>query len=154
MTVTDTEIGHARPARSPNTKAAINYLAASGAVAITINEIDVVCAFRVGTKTLARSVATFWIMEVDSKPVVAPARKIAGKSRGAAEAIAALHRAATDLWAVLTPNDAATKRAGDAARRIEEYMASLRQTGKMREFTRAYKARRLAASTQGKGFMS
>jgi hypothetical protein len=46
------------------------------------------------------------------------------------------------------------KRAGDAARRIEEYVESMRAAGAMREFTRAYKARRLAASTQGKGFMS
>jgi hypothetical protein len=35
MTMTDTEIGHARPARSPDTKAAIAYLTTSGATAIT-----------------------------------------------------------------------------------------------------------------------
>ena len=80
MTVTDVEIGHARPARSPNTKAAINYLEASGATAITITitAVDGVCSFRVGSKLLARSVAIFWIMQVDAKPVVTSARKIAG----------------------------------------------------------------------------
>jgi hypothetical protein len=36
MTVTDIEIGHGRPARSPDTRAAIKYLEASGATAITI----------------------------------------------------------------------------------------------------------------------
>jgi hypothetical protein len=35
MTVTDVEIGHARPARSPNT-----YLEASGATAITVTGHD------------------------------------------------------------------------------------------------------------------
>jgi len=35
-----TDGGHARPARSPDTKAALDYLIASGAVAITITERD------------------------------------------------------------------------------------------------------------------
>src|SRR5258707_1857020 len=82
MTVTDVEIGHARPARSPDTKAAIAYLGASGATAISVIETEAGCTFRVGTKLLARSVAIFWIMEVDAKPVVALARKIAGNGAG------------------------------------------------------------------------
>jgi len=40
MTMTDAEIGHARSARSSDTKAAIEYLRASGATAIIIIEID------------------------------------------------------------------------------------------------------------------
>jgi hypothetical protein len=144
-----------RPAaRSPDTKAAIAYLAASGATAITITEVDGVCTFRIGTKLLARSVAIFWIMEVDAKPVVASARKIAGKGSGGDAAVAALHRAANDLRAVLTPHDVAMSRAGHAAGRIEEYMASMRARGAMQEFTRAYKRRRAEAAANGKGFMS
>jgi len=150
MTVTDVEIGHARPARSPDTKAAINYLTASGATAITITEINGVCAFHVGTKMLARSVAIFWIMEVDAKPVVASARKGAGGDA----AVAALHRAAFDLRAVLTPNDVAMSRAGQAAGRIEQYIDSMRAKGAMREFTRAYKRRRMEAEANGQGFMT
>jgi hypothetical protein len=114
MTLTDVEIGHARPARSPDTKAAINYLVASGTTAINLTEADGVCAFHIGSKMIARSVAIFWIMEVDAKPVVTSARKIAGKSQGAAEAIAALHRAASDKRAMLTPHDVAMARAGNA----------------------------------------
>ena len=45
MTMTGVDIGHARPARSSDTKVAINYLIASGATAITIAEIDGVCSF-------------------------------------------------------------------------------------------------------------
>jgi hypothetical protein len=44
MTDLDVGTGHARPAqRSPDTKAAIDYLIASGATAITITEHDGVC---------------------------------------------------------------------------------------------------------------
>jgi hypothetical protein len=82
-----------RPAaRSSDTKAAIAYLTASGATAITVTEVDDgTCTLRIGTKMLARSVAIFWIMEVDAKPVVASARKIAGKAAGDDAAVAALH---------------------------------------------------------------
>jgi hypothetical protein len=154
MTVTDTEIGHARPPRSPNTKAAINYLIASGATAITITEVDGVCAFRVGTKLLARSVAIFWIMEVDAKPVVALARKIAGKGAGGDAAISALHEAASDIRATLTAHSVAISRAANAAARIEEYIDNLHARGAMRIFTKGYKVRRLAAKQRGENFMT
>jgi hypothetical protein len=47
MPTTDLDVGtgHARPARSPDTKAAIKYLIASGATAIMITEHDGVCSF-------------------------------------------------------------------------------------------------------------
>jgi hypothetical protein len=154
MRVTDVEIGHARPARSPDTKAAINYLVASGATAITITEIDGICTFRIGSKMLARSVAIFWIMEVDAKPVVASARKIAGKGAGAAEAIAALHRAASDRRAVLTEHQTAISRATDAAAKLNRYLDSLQGSGALREFTRMYKRRRIEAAANRQGFMT
>jgi len=43
MTMTDVDTGHARPAISPGTKPAIEYVIASGAAAITIAEHDGVC---------------------------------------------------------------------------------------------------------------
>src|SRR5260221_1218116 len=67
------------PTRSLDTKAAINYLIASGATAISVIETEAGCTFRIGAKLLARSVALFWIMEVDAKPAVTPERKIASK---------------------------------------------------------------------------
>ena len=57
MTMTHVEIGHGRPARSPDTKAAVAYLAASGAVAISIVEIDGVCTIRTGNKILPDAAA-------------------------------------------------------------------------------------------------
>jgi hypothetical protein len=141
------------PTRSPDTKAAINYLIASGATAISVIETEAGCTFRIGAKLLARSVAIFWIMEVDAKPVVTSARKIAGKGAGGDAAVAALHRAATDLRAVLTPNDVAMTRAGNAAAKLDRYLDSLQGSGALREFTRMYKRRRTEAKAAGLGFM-
>jgi hypothetical protein len=152
--VTDVEIGHARPVRSPDTKAAIAYLTASGAVAISVIATETGCTFRIGTKMLARSVATFWIMEVDSKPVVTSARKIAGKGAGGDAAVAALHRAASDKRAVLTEHQAAMTRAGNAAAKLDRYLDSLQGSGALREFTRMYKRRRIEAKAAGLGFMT
>ncbi len=45
-------------------------------------------------------------------------------------------------------------RAGDAAGRIEQHMELLRRTGRLREFTRMYKRRRIAAAANGQGFKS
>jgi hypothetical protein len=142
------------PPRSPDTKAAINYLIASGATAISVIETEAGCTFRIGAKLLARSVAIFWIMEVDAKPVVTSARKIAGKGAGGDAAVAALHRAATDLRAVLTPNDVAMTRAGNAAAKLDRYLDSLQGSGALREFTRVYKRRRTEAKAAGLGFMT
>jgi hypothetical protein len=145
----------ARPAAgSPDTKAAIAYLVASGATAITITEVDGVCTFRIGTKMPARSVAIHWIMQVDAKPVVDRARKIAGKAAGGNAAISALHQAATDLRVTLTPHDVAISRATNAAAKLDRYLDSLQGSGALREFTRMYKRRRIEAKAAGLGFMT
>jgi hypothetical protein len=138
--------------RSPDTKAAINYLEASGATAITITEVDGVCAFRIGSKMLARSVAIYWIMQVDAKRVVDRARKIAGNGAGGNAAISALHQAANDTRATLTPHDVAMARAGSATAKLDRYLDSLQGSGALKEFTRMYKRRRIEAKAAGLGF--
>jgi hypothetical protein len=152
--MTDVEISGARPAKAPDTKAAITYLIASGATAISIVEIEGACAFRVGQKINPNAISVHWLNRSNATAISRQARKHAGVSPDAVTAGRALARAATDQRVTLTPHDVAMSRAGQAAGRIEEYIESLRQTGKMREFTRAYKAKRMAAATQGKGFMS
>jgi hypothetical protein len=154
MTVTDVEIGHARPARSPDTKAAINYLVASGATAITITEIDGVCSFTSGHKIDPHAVSVQWLLESEARALLKLARKHAGKSPDVATAMQALKQAAADQRTTLTPHAAAISRAGDAAGRIDRYMESLRGTGVLKEFNRAYKKRRMAAATRGEGFMT
>jgi hypothetical protein len=54
-------------AKSPNRKRTMEYLAASGATAISIIEIDGVCTFRVGTKIDPRAVSVQWITEANAR---------------------------------------------------------------------------------------
>jgi hypothetical protein len=111
MTMT-ADIGHTRPTRSPDTKAAINYLIASGAVAITITEHDGVCSFNVGHKIDPRAVSVQWLPETQAWAIVKQARQDAGRSPDAATAARALAQAAADHRTTLTPNDVAISRAG------------------------------------------
>jgi hypothetical protein len=149
-----TDVGYARPARSPDTKAAINYLIASGAVAISITEHDGVCAFHVGHKIDPRAVSVQWLPEPKARAIVKHARQDAGRSPDAATAARALAQAAADHRQTLTPHEVAITRARDASRKIEQYMQSLRGTGALKEFNRAYKQHRMAATARGEGFMS
>jgi hypothetical protein len=149
-----TDVGHARPARSPDTKAAIEYLIAPGAVAITITEHDGVCTFQVGHKIDPRAVSVHWLPEPKGRAIIRQARRFAGKSPNAATAAAALQRAAAECGVTLTPHDAAISRAGDAATRLDRYMESLRGSGMLKEFNRAFKLRRMAATACGEGFMN
>ena len=45
-------------------------------------------------------------------------------------------------------------RAGEAAAKLDRYMDSLRGTGVLREFNRAFKRRRMEAMLNGRGFMN
>src|SRR5437879_6258403 len=154
MTMTDVEIGHARPARSQDTKAAINYLIASGAVAISITEHDGVCAFHLGHKIDPHAVSVQWLPETQALAIVRQARRDAGRSPDAATVARAVAQAAADHRQTLTPHDAAISRAGDAATRLDRYMESLRGRGVLKEFNRAFKLRRMAATACGEGFMA
>jgi hypothetical protein len=89
-------------------------------------------------------------MQSDARAVVTLARKLAGNG----DAIAALHRAASEKRATLTPHDTVMARAGDAAKRLDAYIDGLRARGAMKEFTKAYRRHRLAAMERGEGFMT
>jgi hypothetical protein len=140
--------------RSTDTKAAVAYLIASGAVAISIVENETGCAFRIGTKIDPRAASVHWLPEAKARPVLKAARRGAGKSPDIATAISALHKTGADLKVTLTPHATAMMRASEAAKRLDQYMASLRGTGVLREFTKAYRRKRLAAGLRGEGFMS
>src|ERR1700716_2777920 len=106
MTDVDVGTGHARPAqRSPDTKAAVEYLIAFGATAITIVEIDGVCAFHTGHKIDPRAVSVQWLPETHARAVVRQARRDAGRNPDAATAARALAQAAADHRQTLTPDD-------------------------------------------------
>jgi hypothetical protein len=154
MTVTDVDIGDARTARSPDTKAAIKYLEASGCSAICVIETDTGCSFRVGTKIDPHAVSVHWLPETNARAIVTQARRDAGRNPDAATATRALAQAAADQRVTLTPHHVAMARAGEATRRLDAYIESLRARGAMKEFTKAYRRQRLAAAASGKGFMT
>jgi hypothetical protein len=134
-------------------KAALKYLEASGAAPIFITEVDGVATIRTGSKVDPRAVVVFWTM-ADAKPVVACARRIAGKNQNVDDAVVSLRKAAVECRATLTPHGVAISRARVAAERLDAFMSSMRGTGVLKEFTRTYKRRRIAAAERGKGFMS
>jgi hypothetical protein len=139
--------------RLPDTKAALAYLAASGAAPIFVTEVGDVATIRTGSKVDPRAVVVFWTM-ADAKPVVACARRIAGKNQNVDDAVVSLRKAAVECRATLTPHDVVMARAHVAAERLDRFMSSMRGTGVLKEFTRTYRLRRVAAAERGKGFMS
>jgi hypothetical protein len=144
-----------RPNRSPDTKAAIAYLIAADTTAISVIETETGRAlFRVGTKIDPDATAIYWIAGQAAIAVARRARRLAGANPRGDEAIAALRQAAAEKRATLTEHATAMARAGSAAQRLDEYMASVRGTGVLKEFNRAYKRRRMAATARGEAFMT
>jgi hypothetical protein len=137
--------------RSPDTKAALRYLACSGANAISITKGIGGVVIAVGYK--ADAVAIFWLPSDKARGVAARARKLAGGSRDVESVIAALREAATQCRATLTEHDTAMVRANAMAKRLDAFMSSMTGTGVLREFNRTYKARRQAAFARGERFM-
>jgi hypothetical protein len=145
----------ARPAaRSSDTKAAVAYLIASGATAIAIIENVKGCSFKVGSKSSARAAVVYWLREDEAAPVMRKARRHAGRNPDITMAETALHRAAADQRVTLTEHATAMMRAGEAANRLDQFMDGLRGTGRLREFNRMFKRRRMEAMLNGRGFMS
>jgi hypothetical protein len=89
--------------RSPD-KPALDYLRASGAAPIFVTETDDVATIRTGSKVDPRAVVVFWIAEVDAKPVVKVARRLAGKDQNVGDAVVSLKKAAVECRATLTPH--------------------------------------------------
>jgi hypothetical protein len=104
----------------------------------------------VGSKIDPRAVSVQWLPKMNARAVVKLARRYAGASPDAVGALAALHQAAADQRVTLRPHVTAMSRAGDAAGRIQEYIDSMRAKAAMREFTRAYKRRRIEAAANGR----
>jgi hypothetical protein len=152
--VADVETAAQPAARSADTKAAIAYLIASGATAISVIENVTGCVFRIGTKIDPRAASVHWLREAQAKPVMNAARRIAGKSPDLTKATSALAKAASDQRVTLTEHAVAMMRAEEAAAKLNRYMDSLRGTGVLREFNRAFKRRRMEAMLRGEGFMN
>jgi hypothetical protein len=141
----------AKPVPTSSDKAALAYLACSGANAISITTGCGHTVINVGRKPGA--VAIFWLPSDKARAVAARARSIAGDAADVEVTIAALREAAVQLRVTLTEHDTAISRAANAAERLDAFMASMTGTGVLREFNRTYKARRQAAFARGEQFM-
>jgi hypothetical protein len=119
--VADVETAARPAARSADTKAAVAYLIASGATAVTIIENVKGCSFKVGTKISARAAVVIWLREDEATAVMRKARKIAGKSPDLTKATSALTKAASDQRVTLTEHGTAMMRASEAAKRLDAF---------------------------------
>jgi hypothetical protein len=129
-------------------KAAISYLASSGAAPIWISERGTIHA---GGKITDAVAARWWIDARMAVRVARAARTAAGDNPDVSAATAALHRAAASLRVALTADNIAVERARNAAMRLDAYLSG---RGVLRDFNAAFKQRREAAAMQGRGFMS
>jgi hypothetical protein len=86
----------------------------------------------------AGSVAIFWLPAHKARPVAARARKIAGDDQNVEGAVAALREASTYHRTRLTEHSVAMGRADDAAKRLDAFMDSMRGTGTLKDFSKAY----------------
>jgi hypothetical protein len=140
----------------PDRKRAKTYLAASGAVPISVTRRDGVCAIHAGRAGahVGDVVSTQWIDERQAIAVAREARRFAGDRPDGPTAADALARAAASQRTTLTPDHVAIERAGAASARIEQHLAALWRTGGLTEFNREYTARRNEARAAGHGFMN
>jgi hypothetical protein len=97
---------------------------------------------------------TWWIASKDARAVVCRARKIAGKAPDVAKAENALHEAARLKRATLTESHVAIERAAAMAARLDQFMDSLKGTGRLKQFNLMFKRCRTEAISNGRGFMS
>jgi hypothetical protein len=80
MTTLDVDVADvATAARPADTRAAIAYLIASGATAISVIENQTGCSFKVGSKIDARAAVVMWLREDEAQAVLKAARRGAGK---------------------------------------------------------------------------
>jgi hypothetical protein len=111
----------AKPApRSPDTKAALAYLEASGATAISIDE-----AGGVRTGEAPAGLVTYWVRSDQATAICRHARRHVRRNPSAENSVAALRRAAGELRVTMTENRTAITRAATAANQLTEYMAVL-----------------------------
>jgi hypothetical protein len=136
-------------------KRAENYLAASGAVPISVTQRDGVCTIHAGRSVAhGHVVSTQWISEAQAIAVTREARRYAGDRPDGPMAMDALARAAASQRTSLTQDHIAIERAGALSEKIERHLFALRKTGGLTEFNKAYTARRNEARAAGKGYMS
>jgi hypothetical protein len=131
------------------------YLKASGAIAILIEQGNRGCTFRVTRKIDDPGIlASFWIDQSFAVSVARIARNNAGAAPSLDEAVNALCAAADERGAILTPGHVAMARAMELSTRMAAHLDAMQADGRLAEFNREYRRRRMAARLRGEHFMS
>lgn len=121
--------------RSPDTKAALKYLEASGANAISITTGPGGTVIAVGYK--ADAVAVHWLPAASARAVAARARKLAGDADEVEAVVAALKEAAVQCQVRLIEHSVAMGRAANAAERLDAFIDQLKTSGIWLDFTKS-----------------
>ena len=111
------------------------------------------CGIITSMTTSGRIIARWWLHAQDVASVASAARRLAGAGADAAEAIAAVQRAAGVLRATLTDDDDAIRRADYSMQRLDLVFEEMRRDGTLRIFNTRFKAGRAAAAAEGRGFI-
>jgi hypothetical protein len=141
-------------ARSPNRKRAVEYLAACGATAITVIDRDGNASIIIGKTATGIVAARWWIAAQDAQRVASGARRLAGEGAEVSEVIEAVQRSAGSLRAALTPDEVAIRRAADSMMRLDAKIEAMKRDGTLRDFGARYKAARMRAKSEGRGYLS
>ena len=136
------------------TRAALEYLQLSGATPISIRATESGGSKTRFGKVDPNAAIVVWCEETRARPVIRLARRYAGPGASVTAASAALQKAAGDMRIVLTPDATAMERATAQARRLDQFIEDLHARGAMKQFTKSFKATRLALAAAGQGFMS
>jgi len=130
-------------------RAALAYLAASGATMISIVEHDGVAEVHAGNKSRPTRTSefsevgphahVFWLPAEHAIAVSRQARHEAGAAPDVETMTAALREATAERGVALMPDDVAVERAGAAAARVDAFVNAMRQSGGLQAFNRHFK---------------
>jgi hypothetical protein len=113
------------------------------------------CAIATGYNSNDESVVeVFWMAPGRARSVAARARHLCPVNPEVEDAVAAIRSAAAKSRTTLTAHDVAIGRAREMAARLDVMVEEMQASGALKSFNREFKARRAAASAQGRGFMS
>lgn len=132
------------------------YLDACGVVPICIIKLDEGFSYSMGRKKvhLPDVVNIHWVTNQTQAIQITRAARSHGLQTDKAMAERVLQTAASSYGVQLTTNVVVMTRATIATTRLREIIEMLDQTGMLRDFKKAYRLHRLAATARGDGFMT
>jgi hypothetical protein len=130
-------------------------LEACGAIAIVIKQGKQGCTFSVTREIVDPDILElFWIDQSLAVSVASIARNNAGAAASRDKAVSALWTAAKTRGAILTPSAVAIARARELSIRLAAHLEEMQADGRLADFNREYRRRRMAARLRSEHFMS